>query len=335
MTISFIVLNWHNEAETTECIESLRDLKGDDTKQIIIVDNESTEDSYRGLQSLSGCIIVRNATNLGFAGGVNSALPHVTGEAIALINNDCVVEKNWLVNAKKILFSSKNIGAVGGKEFFWNSDNPVWDTTNDCLSAPLINAEYGYPLSTNRDLGSTYVAGLMGSNMLLRADLFQKLGGFDEDFFAYCEETDLCTRIIASGYKLVYSPTLAIWHKRNLSSNKVPFLKYYLSSRNKIIFIAKNYPDNRWRRMVFDAGFHSFRTAITGTKNGIVHAIKNHQELLSLTERRANLAAAWWALTHQSYLRKKRSTNKQAGSFDNNLPRLLHELQDEPKSFTS
>jgi len=325
---SFVVLNWHNEVETSECIESIKSLAGNFKKQIIVVDNETTQDSYNKLKKIQNIEIVRNKQNLGFVGGVNSSLDSIKGSYIALINNDMVLHSQWLSSAITIFKRHANVCAVGGKEFAWDSKNPVYNEKNDFVSAPIIDPNWGFPQSTSRELAETKVSCLMGGNVLLDARKLKKVGGFDEDFFAYCEETDLFIRLLAQGWSIFYSPNMKVWHKRNLSSNRLPFLKVYLSQRNKLIFIAKHFESKTWVKLVNFAILDNLLTSISGRPGGGKKILKILKPLLSMKERRAYLFAAIWGITHKKYLKKKRDENIKSGQYLDNLPTILRKLQE-------
>ena len=325
LTVTFIVLNWHSELDTIACIQSIRALRGAYAKHIIIVDNESTDESAAALQKLRGCVLIRNDRNEGFAGGVNSALPHIRGSYVALVNNDAVLARDWLEQSMAIMKKKDHVGAVGGTEFHWDATNPVGSVTNTFVTPSLVHPEQGYTVTTSRVLPVCEVAFLTGSNMLIPAALFKKLGGFDTDFFAYYEDADLSLRILAQGHRLFYSPHVHIWHKRNVSSNKVPYLKRYLPARNRMIFIAKHYPDHLWRRMIRASILDAAVTAVLGSTGGLRSFLHGGRRI-DAVQRKAFLAAAWWGITHQGYLRRKRRSNASSRMAD--LPQTLHALQD-------
>jgi GT2 family glycosyltransferase len=326
--ISFIVLNWHHESETLECLSSIFALTGSFVTELIIVDNESSAQSREILGSIKDVKIVANIQNKGFAGGVNSGLAAAGGDYVALVNNDCVLDKNWASMGLKLM-KQYSAGVIGGIEYSWNENNPAYSTKNLFHSLPLVNTEAGFTKTSREWFSTQYASNITGSNMLFRAELLKQLNGFDEDFFTYYEDSDLCARLLAHGDSIVYSPDLKIWHKRNLSTNDAPFKKYYYAYRNQLIYIAKNFPDNVWFTLVIKAAVQNVLFGIYGKERSLRASTKSkmHNEKFTKERRKAFMGAGMWGLTHIIYLRRKRSQNKKAQTYDSNYVEKIRWLQ--------
>ena len=322
--VSFIVLNWHNEPETAECIESIKNLVGKFRQEIIVVDNESTAASYALLSKIKDIKIIRNKDNLGFAGGVNSGLRVVKGKYTALINNDCVLDKLWLKHAIKIMQDYKNEAIVGGKEYIWSDGQGPFVASKNFYAWPKISPLTGYSMQNNADMPESPVSNITGSNMLTTTKIIQDLGGFDEDFFAYYEDVDLCARALAKNYSIVYSPRMNIWHKRNVSSNKLPFLKFYLAYRNNYIFVAKSFPSRRWAVVVLESALKNIYAGSLGLEGGLTALLRGNITRMEYERRKAYILAGLWGLYHWRYLIYKR---KQCISRRENDPNYLVKLK--------
>ena len=131
---------------------------------------------------------------------------------------------------------------------------------------------------------------LHGSNLLARADVLARLRGFDPAFFAYYEDTDLCARVWALGHRVVYEPAMWVRHRRNLTSDRIPFRKHYLADRNHLRVVAKHFPAPAWRAAVRRAAVHHLVTGATGRVSGTDRRVTG-------TRRRAHLAAGLWGLS--------------------------------------
>lgn len=285
--VDYVVLNWGDATETLKCLKSIEGQTGEFEKHIIVIDNETTTDSQRQLKSSSVSFqLVLNIENLGFSGGINSALPHLEGSFVALINNDCSLAKDWTAQGLKQL-AGRNHGAVGGREYRWDNQNPVGSTTNDLTPLARISP---YDASAQNDVTpptkTTSVLFMTASNLLLPASVFQQLRGFDRRFFAYYEDVDLCARIIDQGLSIIFEPKMQAWHQVNHSSKRIPFKAAYLARRNRYIVIAKHF-DEYW--------------AARYLKLAIKELLANTKLLLQRqnpTVSRAGALASLWAFIH-------------------------------------
>jgi GT2 family glycosyltransferase len=327
--ITFIIVNWRTNAETLECIESLRQLAGNFKQQIIVVDNETSSESQAFFaRHAPECQVVTNERNIGFGAGIASAHEHIKGRYVALINNDSVVDKKWLITGVKLLKADPQIGIVGGCEYLWNEQNPRGSWKNDFITPSHLYVDRGYTTMTSIKLPTCEVPVITGSNMLLSTKLFQRLQGFDGDYFVYYEDVDICLRIRALGYKVVYSPDMAIWHKRGITSDKTPYLKLYYPARNLLLCIAKNFPENKWRQMVRATILDELGSALIGKRGGLRSFSK--QPWLDWTTRRALFNAGLWGLTHGIYLREKRLQTLTQGQCLGEGVFSLTAIQDKP-----
>jgi GT2 family glycosyltransferase len=290
--VDLIVLNWKDESGTLECLEAIRRLRGAYQKQIIVVDNEGTSESRAALEAYPDHLtIVTNEHNLGFSGGVNSALPHLKGDYVALINNDCLVDPGWLEAGLAAFEAEDELGIIGGREYLWDDDNPAYDQTNRYTKLPIINprtAEVDHSIDARAR--RTDLVFITASNLLMRTELMKRLGGFDSAFFTYYEDVDLCARVIDQGYRVGFDPTMMAWHKGNQTSNRMPYAKIFYSRRNRCLIIAKHFNGN-WRRRVVKIAWDEL------TSSGRLLA-RQARSRSDSTMARAGITASRWLLTH-------------------------------------
>ncbi len=194
----------------------------------------------------SSIIIIENDSNYGFAGGNNIgikfALKNFKSDYILLLNNDTVVETNFLAELVKIGQKDRNTGFLGPKTYYYD-----YEGRKDVISfaGGFLNSYTGIPRvlgyqemdngQYNRINKVDYVE---GSCILITKEVFEKIGFLDTNYFAYWEEADLCKRGFKAGYKSLYIPKSKVWHKVSTSFNSPIKLYYY--SRNKIRFMKKN-----------------------------------------------------------------------------------------------
>jgi GT2 family glycosyltransferase len=226
MSIDFIVINFHAEDVTWACIESIKALCGNYNKPIILVDNES-ESSESFIDLGPGIKVVRNKQNLGFAGGIKSALPFCNSELVACINNDAIVTPNWLEELAKS-FSDSEVGLAGGKEE--GSAMPYFDFSAANAVHKSLPSE------------ATAVSFISGSNFIARRQLMDL---WDDQYFLYYEDIDFCVAVKNEGFNIIFNPSAVVQHKVNYSTGKSPIKKWFYIYRSRYRFIFKFYPTKK------------------------------------------------------------------------------------------
>ena len=290
---TLIVLNWKDEASTARCVASLRMVDRADECAIVVVDNESTSVSREALEAL-GVEVIPLPTNSGFAGGMNAGIRAARSEYIALFNNDLVVDSSWLATGLRLLEQPK-VGMVGGHAIEWDGISRP-SVNGEALALTVIDPERGYGILGLAPPVEREVAGLDGSNILARTELLQRLGGFDEAYFAYGEDIDLSARVLNAGYDLILTPSMKVWHKRGNSSDRIPYKRAYLSRRNQCFTIAKHFPAQSWWRVVIAQTLDNAARGVLGTHSGM-RGWKGSPRL-SRESRVGMVMAAAWVASH-------------------------------------
>lgn len=199
------------------CLQSLLEY-ADVDYELLIVDNNSSDDTAKMLDAIDGAKIIRNTENLGFVKAVNQAADSAAGEYILLLNNDAVIEKNALSNAVSLIENDESIGAVGAKIKLLDGSTQeagsiIW-SDGACLGYGRGKAPDSYEFMFQRDVD--YCSGAF---LMFRSKDFNELGGFDLDYApAYYEESDFCIRLQKKGLRIVYNPSSEITHYEFASS---------------------------------------------------------------------------------------------------------------------
>lgn len=222
--------------------------------ETIVVDNASEDETVRLIREHSPTVkIIQASENRGFGGGNNLGFASASGEFVALINSDLVVEKNTLVTLVQYLQENPEVGVIAPRTL--NEAGMISQTARSVYTPLYIAGNYlGVgKLSPRLENGSAYavnlsaeqpqeVAWLQGSCLVLRHSLYAQLGGFDENFFLYVEDVDLCKRIHSQGLKVVYHPSVRVMHVGATSTGRFPFVRvrgyhlsplYYFRKRHK------------------------------------------------------------------------------------------------------
>ncbi len=254
--VSIVVLNYKNAEDTVECIQSLFNLNYKNFN-IIVVDN--SEDRNEVLKIKEQCLscginteifnidfaenialgfnknvyIIENPENLGFSGGNNVGIKLAlknNSDYIWILNNDTVVEKNSLKEMIKVL-QRYNADVITCKIKDYKEKNLVQYNGNRVFYTPINDTEdiIRYPFC------------ISGSNILIKNDVFKKVGLLDEDFFFYFEDNEFHKRLYRNNIKILYTPFTCIYHKGGSSVGgfmKNPLSVYYFV-RNSFLFHKK------------------------------------------------------------------------------------------------
>lgn len=246
--ISVIIVN-HNGIDFVEaCLRSV--LNNNYPKyEVILVDNASIDGSLEFARKNFGndarMKFVENPSSVGPAVGRNRGAKKASGEYLAFLDNDTEVDKNWLVELVKVFEADNTIGAAQSKLLKTEPRN-YFDCAGDYLN-PL-----GFLVERSRgaeDKGQfDFIADILSAKSaasIIKRDLFEKIGGFDEDFYMYLEETDLSWRVWLSGNRVVFVPDSVVYHayrtpKKEFKKYYTKYIVRYLGCRNYISTLIKN-----------------------------------------------------------------------------------------------
>lgn len=258
--VSVIILCYNPDGYIMPCLRSVLNSVYPN-KEVIVVDNASTDGSLSEVSSLKSnrLRIVRNQKNLGFAEGNNVGGRWAKGKYLVFLNQDTVVDREWLGELVDVVEADDTVGAVSCKVL--SLDNPeVYDTaghTIDILGFPYDRAFHV------RDKGQydkvEQIFGVNGAAFLVERELYYQLGGLDARFFLLYDETDLCWRIWLAGRRVVFSPASIVYHKGSVSRNR-EFNKYFML-RNQMRSLIKNH--ETWRLLLFFPLFLGVLSALT------------------------------------------------------------------------
>jgi len=239
-----LILNFNGAKDTINCIKSL---KGDPLlldEQVLVIDNASTDGSVDQIQSEFPRIRVQvNRTNLGYAGGMNSAISKVLSEgveSILILNNDTIVHPGVVGLLNRTLQQFQDFGIVGPA---------VLDAGSDKVQSQGIDIDWIRGRSPGRYSGRRYddvphcvqdVDFVSGCAMLVKREVFERVGLFPSNFFLYGEETDLCLRAKRSGFRVVCDSRAVVEHGVGSTVNRYPGLQAFYSTRNRFLVTKRH-----------------------------------------------------------------------------------------------
>ena len=250
--VSIVIVTWNSRRYIEKCLECLgKQLYTD--YEIIVVDNASLDGTIEYLtQNHSHLTIIKNQKNLGFAKAGNQGIRASAGEFILMLNPDIFPEPNFLEELVKTLSHNSRYGAAGGKLLLFNQGEKsrTIDSTGLFLTRSLKARDRG---NLKEDRGQydqeENVFAVCGAAVIFRRQALEKTKiereYFDEDFFAYYEELDLCWRMQLVGFECGYNPRAVAYHVRGGSGfkpkffQKTPFMQR-ITLRNRYFMLIKN-----------------------------------------------------------------------------------------------
>ena len=236
-----VVVTMNNLSLLRHCLISLyrQDYKA---MEIVVVDNGSEED-IKGMlaDDFPEVRMVRLDENHGFAGGNNRGIETARGEYVALINNDAKASPQWLSSLVGTAERDPKIGAVAS--IIIDGNEP--DVLDSCgvgigLDGMSRQAMRGRSVPELTEPGEVLL--FSGCACLLRMEAVNEVGLFDEDFFAYCEDTDLGLRLRRAGWETVVAPGAYVYHYYSMTAGKFSLQKIYWVERNHLWVAIKNFP---------------------------------------------------------------------------------------------
>lgn len=243
--VYIILLNYNGYKDTIECCDSLSKITYDNYK-IIIVDNNSTNDSEKILRErLNACHIMQTGKNLGFAGGNNYGIKYALeqkADYILLLNNDTIVESDFLDTMINAFCNNPNVGIVGCKINYFKEKNVIWYGGGNVNWFKFVGVHEHEKERDDEKIENVQreVTFISGCTMLIKNEVFDKVGLLPEEYFMYMEDLDFCILVKDKGYKLIYEPKALIYHNVSLSTGGEysPFSIQW-GTRNRIIFMDK------------------------------------------------------------------------------------------------
>lgn len=259
--IAVVILNWNGAKLLEQFLPSV--LAFSDEANIYVADNASTDDSIKVIQNQFPSVnIIKNSGNLGYAKGYNEALKFVEEEYYALVNSDIEVTEYWLTPILNIFENQPETAIIQPKLLDYKKKTHF----EYAGAAGGFIDRFGYPFCRGRIFDTVEedkqqyedeieIFWATGACFFIRKEVYRKLNGFDDSFFAHQEEIDLCWRAFNLGYKLKYTPKSVVFHVGGATLNEGNPMKTYLNFRNSLLMLTKNLPKNQLIPILFSRLF--------------------------------------------------------------------------------
>lgn len=247
MEVSIIIVNFNTKRMLADCLSSVYDHTQEIEFEVIVVDNASTDGSEQCIYSLFPQVKwINSGGNIGFGKANNLGAKYASGKYLFLLNSDTIL----LNNAIKFFYdyaeshTSEKLGVLG----CWLCDNEG-KPNNSFGKFPTPNSEIKYLLGKfgtkkmgqyREKIDMDYI---IGADMFIHRNLFEKFGGFDPNFFMYYEETDLQYRMAHEGYlhRIIDTPHIVHLEGGSFSNKGLAFNRFIMAQKSYNYYLRKHY----------------------------------------------------------------------------------------------
>ncbi len=242
--ISFIIVTFNSADFIVDCLESIENLSFSNS-EIIIVDNLSVDNTIEIIENtFKNVTLIKSNTNSGFVGGCNFGFQYASGEFIALINPDIILDSKWLSQMLSYAHTPEHehTGSFASKMINITAVPHVIDTAGDGFSSILKSFKRGEGENISEFDAHEFVFGACAGAALYKRKMIEDIGFFDDAFFLLHEDSDLNVRAQLAGWKTFYVPSAIAYHKVRSSIGNMSDTSVYYSLRNSELMRIKNIP---------------------------------------------------------------------------------------------
>jgi GT2 family glycosyltransferase len=239
--ISTVILNWNGKEYLHPCLQSVKGQTYPNI-EIILVDNASTDGSIEYIKDLlSDLRLIINYRNIGYGGGNNRGIEEAKGRYIFVLNSDTEIEKRCVELLWECIETDQRIGVTTPKILLYDRRDII-DAAGLTIYPDGLSIGRGRLEPQEKYNQREEVFFGSGCASLFRKEMLEEIGLFDEDFFAYAEDTDLGWRARLARWKSYYVPEAVVYHHHSKKFGTYSPLKAFLVERNRIWVAWKNFP---------------------------------------------------------------------------------------------
>jgi len=299
MSLFIIILNWNRKQDTLECLSSLE--KVSPSHETVVVDNGSTDGSAQAIRSTFPKItLLQNKQNLGYAQGNNVGIRYALSKGashLLILNNDTTVSPDFLAAFLNTMKAHPNIAVLGAKPHLYADQNRLdhlggmWNAQKGTFDLIGLHEEAS-KWTTLQSLD--YVCGCA---LFAKAEVFQKIGGFEPRFFLFWEESDWCFRARKAGFPSYFCPDAKLYHKVSASFSGEKAHTTYFWWRNRLFWIARNCTQKEKQKLYFRTLlpeiFHLFKLyPLKRAQLFLLKTFKPHENVKAREQKLKNYQAA-------------------------------------------
>jgi GT2 family glycosyltransferase len=249
--LSIIIVNWNTEALLQRCLESIYKYTENIDYEVIVVDNGSCDNSVKMVQErFPQVILIENNENYGFSRANNIAFKRSSGSSVLFLNSDTELIDNSVKILHDFLNSDSKIGVCGGRllypdhreqlsyGYFSNFRRAVWNTICGVFKISRWKKPIG--VVAENTIYPFQVDYVVGANLMIKRSVLNIVGLFDENFFAYFEDTDLCFRIKEANFQVWFTPKSKIIHVFGGSFGQFNEKKFKIFTKSQFMYYKKH-----------------------------------------------------------------------------------------------
>ena len=280
LDVSVVIISFNTRDLLRECLQTVLREQGV-SFEVIVVDNASRDGSLEMvLREFPTVLAIPVSANLGFAAANNVAFQRARGRHVVLLNSDAFLTPGTLSKSVALMDASPDTGLAGGRlagrDGCWQPSARLFPSLlNDFLSLTGLAARFPRSRFFGRadrtwasQMEPTETDWVPGAYSIIRRDALEQVGHFDESFFLYYEEVDLCRRLKSAGFKVRYWPELHVIHIGGESSRQVRRLSLSSSGsqltlwrmRSALLYYRKHHPSTAWLAMQLETSWHALRS---------------------------------------------------------------------------
>lgn len=243
--VAIVLVNYNGAEDTIDCIKSLSAIK-DVEYEIVVVDNKSTDDSINKLKNFQNFFeftLLEASCNNGFSAGNNIGIVYAkNADYYLLLNNDTVVEPDFLIGLLCEIQKNPKCGAAICKILYYSQPDMIWYAGGSFNRRTARSEHFRInQKDTVKEEISQKVAFASGCCLCVSRKVFETVGLLNEEFFLYEEDAEFCYRIVKKGFDIVYVPNSVIYHKVSSSTGRSSPMSQYYTVRNKYLLIRMHF----------------------------------------------------------------------------------------------
>lgn len=239
--VAVIILNYKTKKLTLKCIDSVKKSSYKNI-EIIIIDNNSGDGLEDEIKNIPQIAFIQTGGNLGYTGGNNIGIKKAlaqNSDYIFVLNSDTELAKNAIENLVIAGEKDERIGVLGPKILF-SDKKTIWFAGGIFDKDNILGFHRGVDQKDNgqfdKEMETDYVT---GAAMLIKKEVVNRIGLFDDRYFLYYEDSDYCQRAKKAGFKIVYAPNAVVYHENAKSTGLGSSLQDYFITRNRMLYASK------------------------------------------------------------------------------------------------
>jgi GT2 family glycosyltransferase len=236
--VTVVIPTMAADSRLLECVQSLSRQTRQDF-EVIVVDN-SGQGLVRKNGTAGGSRVIENAHNVGFGSAINQAVQTSSAPYLATLNDDAVAHPQWLEALLGAVDRRPDAGMCASQVRLFGE--PRLDSAGMLMARDGSSKQRGHGRPPEDFPVAEEVLMPSGSAALYRRAMLDEIGGFDDAFFLYCEDTDLGLRARWAGWRCLYEPRAVVEHHYSHSAGRASPLKAYFVERNRLFVLVKNFP---------------------------------------------------------------------------------------------